>query len=294
MKFANILVIFCFAISSVIFSFYYEGLWAETGYIKQIGKQGPGLIVKNGGNILFLSKFGELYEITPTGAVTTRGQASGIVNVVAPPAYLEFGSNNNYVVYVSAQAQNQQNKFVIHKVETSSVVTENIDNASMGLVGYADKTNSKVYAFFGTLSGTIYKSVYNVSGATPIKVAAESAMRTVDSPIKIPPILTPDKSKLYVMTSNGNFYETNANTFSTPTLKISISGEFVVPMAMDEAGFVYALSANGILYKIDPSGSEVHVKYLNSASSCGPLIDGEGFIYLFGDNGKVVVLNNNL
>ncbi|MEN3041760.1 MAG: hypothetical protein ABDH59_00390, partial [Fervidobacterium sp.] len=32
----------------------------------------------------------------------------------------------------------------------------------------------------------------------------------------------------------------------------------------------------------------------NSASSCGPLIDGEGFIYLFGDNGKVVVLNNSL
>jgi len=31
-----------------------------------------------------------------------------------------------------------------------------------------------------------------------------------------------------------------------------------------------------------------------SANSSGPLIDGDGIIYIFGDNGKVVALNSNL
>lgn len=293
--FSRFLTFLFLLFSLVVFSFTYEGLWAETGYTKSLGRQGPGLVVKNGGNILFLSKFGELFEITPTGGVTSRGQASGIVNVVAPPAYMEFGSNNNYIVYVTAQAQTQQNKFVIHKVEANQAVTENIDNASMGLVAYADKMNNRVYVFFGTLSGKLYKLVYDVSGATPSKVDADSETINLGAPIKIPPILTPDKSKLYVITSNGKFYEINTGTFNLPTSeKLFLSGEFAVPMAMDESGFVYALSANGVFYKIDPSGNEEHVKYLNSANSSGPLIDGEGFIYLFGDNGKVVVLNNGL
>ncbi|WP_448379054.1 hypothetical protein [Fervidobacterium sp.] len=267
-----------------------SGLWAGNIFTKTIpDKYGPAIIAKNGGNLLFLAKDGALYEITMAGAIITKGQPSEITNIVAPPAYITY-SGNHYIIYTTAQGT-AQNKLVVHKFNSSSsgtIKSTGIDNAAYGVNAYLDSSGDMII-FFGTMSGKLYKTTYSTSSDD----FTATTTANLSGPIKIPPVLSPSKTELYVLTQNGKFYTVNTSTMSA-TLKVELGGDFTTPMAMDESGFLYALNNEGILYKIDPSGSENHARFLSSANSSGPLIDGDGIIYIFGDNGKVVALNSNL
>lgn len=263
-----------------------SGLWSTTKYSWVLpGKYGPGVIAKNGGNLLVLSKDGAVYELQMSGAMVALGQVSGINNVVAPPTYVENGSNK-YLIWVTAQ-ETAQNKLNVLKINGSFGTPEssNIDGSAYGLVAYANGANLVIIT--ATMKGTVYKVTFDGTNFTPSSV-------TVGGPVKVPPLMSPSKDKVYILTQNGKFYSINVAAFSTPNLILSIGDEFSTPMAMDESGFIYALSTTGYLYKIDPSGSENHVRFLSVSNSSGPLIDGEGYIYIFGDNGKVVALNKNL
>jgi hypothetical protein len=286
------LLFLVFAIVEVGFSaLNISGLWADTMFTKPISdKRGPAIIAKNGGNLLFLANDGALYEITMAGAVITKGQPSGVVNIVAPPAYISAGSNNYYIIYTTAQGT-VQNKLVVHKFNSGSggtAISTGIDNAAYGVNAYLESSGD-IIIFFGTMSGNLYKTTYSTS----INDFTATVTANLAGPIKIPPVLNPSKTELYVLTQNGKFYTVNTNTMSA-SLKIELGGDFTTPMAMDESGFLYALNMEGIIYRIDPSGSENHARFLSSANSSGPLIDGDGIIYIFGDNGKVVALNSNL
>lgn len=278
--FALIVVDFLFAQLNL------SGLWAP-GYSWQIpDKYGPGIIAKNGGNLLFLSKDGELYELTMSGGKVPLGQSSGVFNVVAPPTYIEIDSNKKYVIYVTAQST-EKNKLVVHSFSSQRAVPLDIEGSAYGLVAYHEGNN--IIIIFGTMNGVLYKAIYDTLNNT----LRLSNQVTLAGPIKMPPLLTPDKAKVYVLTQNGKFYVANTSDLSNE-LKLTLSGEFAVPMAMEESGFVYALNSFGVLFRIDPSGNEIHAKFLSSLNSSGPLIDGDGFVYIFGDSGKVVVLNSSL
>ncbi|AFG34185.1 PQQ-binding-like beta-propeller repeat protein [Fervidobacterium pennivorans subsp. shakshaketiis] len=284
----SLLLVFAFA--EVGFStLNISGLWAGNIFTKTIpDKYGPAIIAKNGGNLLFLAKDGALYEITMAGAVNPKGQPSEITNIVAPPTYIT-DSSNQYIIYTTAQGT-AQNKLVVHKFGSGSggtVKSTSIDNAAYGVNAYL--SGSKIVIFTGTMHGTLYKVEYDTSSSN----FAVPTTANLAGPIKIPPVLSPSKTELYVLTQNGKFYTVDVSTMNA-SLKIELGGDFTTPMAMDESGFLYALSNDGIIYKIDPSGSENHARFLSSANSSGPLIDGDGIIYIFGDNGKVVALNSNL
>jgi len=260
-------------------------LWPSGNTWKVSNKTGPTIITKPGGNMLFLSSDGALYELSLSGALTSYGQVTGIANVVAPAAYVEALSNK-YVVYVTAQSTDQ-NKLVVHQaVSAGTVYSENITSSAYGVTVQANTSNLLIYT--ATMDGTVYKMSFNSSGFTATDTV------NVSGPVKVPPVLSQNGSSLYVLTQNGAFYEIGTSIFSSATKKIQLDGEFTVPMAMDESGHLYALNLSGVLYKIDPSGTAEHVATgLGGSDSAGVLIDGDGYIYVFG-NGKVVVMSPNM
>lgn len=265
------------------------GLWAGNYSWRIEAKLGPGLITKNGGNLLYLSKDGALYELLASGAYNSLGQISGVVNVVAPPTYIEIDSSKKYVIYVTAQGT-AQNVLAVHKIDGSSSnpATTNLSGAAYGVVAYKDSSNN-IVIFTATMDNKVCKTIYNTSTDNLQAVTTQN----VGGPVKVPPILDSSKQNLYVLTQNGKFYRLDPSGFGAPELRLSLSGEFTVPMAMDESGYIYALNSLGVLYKIDPSGSENNTRPLASCDSAGVLVDGDGFIYVFG-GGKVAALNSNL
>ncbi|MGC8819941.1 MAG: hypothetical protein ACP5KD_00765 [Fervidobacterium sp.] len=267
-----------------------SGLWTPTKFSWTLpGKYGPGVIVKNGGNLLVLAKDGSVYELQMSGTLVPLGQVSGIQNVVTPPTYVEVNSTAKYLIWVTAQNTAANTVNIINVANTSSTpLQKNINGASYGVVAY--KGGTKIYIITATMNGVLYKFEYDGANWT-----GEDS-NTIAGPVKVPPIISPSKDTLYILTQNGKFYSVNNSgpTLGSPTLKLTLGGEFTTPMAMDEGGFIYALSSTGVLYKIDPSGSEQHVQFLSSCNSSGPLIDGEGIIYIFGNNGKIVALTKTL
>ena len=264
------------------------GLWTGNYYWQIPGKSSPGLIAKPMGNLLYLSKDGALYELLATGTYRSLGQISGIVNVVAPPTYIKVG-NDQYIIYVTAQGT-IQNVLSIHRISGSSSVqtTVNLSQAAYGVVAYTD--SGSITVFTGTMDNRVYRVIYNTSTSTITTIDSV----TINGPVKIPPILDPSRQNLYVLTQNGKFYKFDPTNLASPTLRATLSGEFTVPMAMDESGFIYALNNQGVIYKIDPSdGGSIDSRPLSSCDSAGVLIDGNGFIYVFG-GGKVAALNSNL
>jgi hypothetical protein len=291
------LLFLVFAIVEVGFSaLNLSGLWAGTIFTKNIpDKSGPAIIAKNGGNLLFLAKDGALYEITMAGAIITKGQPSGIINIVAPPTYLEYTGGNNYIIYTTAQGT-AGNRLVVHRFTSSPgstvISTTGINNASYGVNAYINPTTQQIIIFAGTMNGTLVRVSVDISTPSNPTFGA-SVTANLGGPIKAPPVLNPARTQIYVITQNGRFYVRSASDLSA-VRDFSLSGEFTTPMAMDESGYLYALSNDGTIYKIDPSGNETHARFLSSANSSGPLIDGDGIVYIFGDNGKVVALNSNL
>ncbi len=265
-----------------------SGLWSTTKYSWVLPRKfGPGVIAKNGGNLLVLSKDGTAYELQMSGAMVSLGQVNGINNIVAPPSYVE-SNGKRYLIWVTAQETAQNSLNILDITSTlGTPKTINIDGSAYGLVAYVSESN--IVIITATMKGTVYKAKFDGTSLTIDKKV------TVAGPVKVPPLMTPSKDKVYILTQNGKFYSINVGTFSTPENPVlSIGDEFSTPMAMDESGFIYALSTTGYFYKIDPSGSENHVRFLSVSNSSGPLIDGEGYVYIFGDNGKVVSLNKNL
>jgi len=246
-------------------------------------KTGPSIIAKEGGNLLFLSSDGSVYELTMAGGLISNGKVGGITNIVSPAAYVNLGSSN-YLVYVTAQGVGQ-NKLVVHRVSGSSsqAYSRDISSAAYGVASYSTASNIMIY--FGTMDGKIFKAEFDGSNLSTVS-------KLIGSPIKIAPILSPSKDHLYVLAQNGNFYDVAPNTLDA-TLKITLGGEFTTPMAMNESGIIYALNLTGTLYRIDASGNEIHQKVLPGCDNAGVLIDGDGYIYVFG-GGKVAVLNDNL
>ncbi|MGC9796186.1 hypothetical protein MNL76_03910 [Fervidobacterium riparium] len=272
-----------------------QGLWNGGTYSRQVpNKFGPAVITKSQGNIIFLSKDGAAYELTIQGGLINYGQVSGAFNVVAPPTYIELGSDK-YLVYVSAQAAN--NKIIVHELATGgNIEEEDLDGAAYGVVAYVN-SSGEIEIITADMTGKIYKFVFDGSSISLVNSAY------IALPIKAPPILNFDKSYFYIMTQSGKLYEAqnivdgSFTLSSAPLENYGGSGkEFTVPMAMDESGYLYALRSDGTLFKIDPStGEEEHASgFLSYSNSSGPLIDGEGNIFIFGDDGKVVALNSSL
>jgi len=266
------------------------GLWNPNFSWKVVGKTGPSIIAKNGGNIIFLSKDGAAYELTTTGTLKSLGQTSGITNVVAPAAYVTAG-NNDFLVYVTAQGT-AGNKLVVQKLDEANLdgVSTGISSSAYGVVAYQDTTNpNHINIYTATMDGNVYQVPFDGN----LDSASETA--NVHAPVKIPPLLSPAKDKLYVLTQYGDLYSLVPGSLDkNPDPLKKYAGEFTVPMAMDETGYLYALNTSGRLYKIDPAdGSEKHAEPLLGSDSSGVLIDGDGFIYVFGGK-KVAVLNSNL
>ncbi|WP_448375226.1 hypothetical protein [Fervidobacterium sp.] len=270
-----------------------SGLWNATTFSKSVpDKQGPAIIAKNGGNLLYLAKDGALYELTMAGGLVQKGQPSGIINIVAPPTYLEYTGGNNYIIYTTAQGT-AGNRLVVHHFTSSpggTTASTGMNNASYGVNAYISSNNIIIFA--GTMNGTLVRVPVDISTPNNPTFGA-SLTANLGGPIKAPPVLNPARTQVYVITQNGKFYVRNESDLSA-VRDFSLGGEFTTPMAMDESGYLYALSNDGTIYKIDPSGSEEHARFLSSANSSGPLIDGDGIVYIFGDNGRVVALNSNL
>lgn len=269
-----------------------SGLWNATTFSKSVpDKQGPAIIAKNGGNLLYLAKDGALYELTMAGGLVPKGQPSGITNIVAPPTYFDAGSGNYYIIYTTAQGT-AGNRIVVHHFTSSTggnIAVTGINNASYGVTAYIDTNNIIIFA--GTMNGTLIRAPVDISTPNNPTFAA-SVTVNLAGPIKAPPVLNPARNRVFVITQNGRFYVRNAADL-TAVRDFTLAGEFTTPMAMDER-YLYALSNDGTIYKIDADGREEHERFLSSANSSGPLIDGDGIIYIFGDNGRVVALNSNL
>ncbi len=262
-------------------------LWPSGNTWKVPNKTGPTIITKATGNMLFLSKDGALYELMMSGALKSYGQVGGITNIVAPAAYFTLGSKN-YVTYVTAQGT-EQNKLVVHEAVSGGIVkTENLSASAYGVVAEVDGTGG-VLIYTATMDGTVYAVPFNGTNFLT------SSTTTVHAPVKIPPVLSNDGNWLYVMTQNGKLYKIDLTVgdINAPTdPEIQLGGEFTVPMAMDENGCLYALNSIGVLYKINVD-KEVHVSTgLTSSDSAGILIDGDGYIYVFG-GGKIFVFSSN-
>ncbi|MGB4751833.1 MAG: hypothetical protein WBH60_04235 [Fervidobacterium sp.] len=270
------------------------GLWNPNFSWQVPGKLGPSLITQTGGNLYFLSKDGALYELKTTGEKISLGQADGITNVVAPATYVKANSKD-YIVYVTAQGT-ENNKIVVHKINGTSPVAKSskISSSAYGVVTH-ESTDSSLTIYTATMDGTVYKVNFEASNSAEKFTEASSTVH-LGEPIKIPPILSKNKDVLYVLTQRGKFYTipTTFTNFGPAVKKLDLNTEFTVPMAMDESGIIYALSTNGTLYRIDPSGVETHASgFLNSSDSAGVLIDGNGYIYTFG-GGKVVAYSPSL
>jgi len=270
------------------------GLWNPKFSWQVVGKTGPSIIAGSGGNIIFLSKDGAAYELTTTGTLKSLGQTSGITNIVAPAAYVTANSEN-FLVYVTAQGT-EKNKLVVQKLDEANPngVLREISSSAYGVVAYAGTGNpgsKQINIYTATMDGTLYYARFDTtSDGFDATVTAN-----LSGPVKIPPLLSPAKDKLYVLTQYGDLYSIETGTIPpNPDPLKKYAGEFTVPMAMDETGYIYALNTNGRLYKIDPAdGSEKHAEPLLGSDSSGVLIDGDGFIYVFGGK-KVAVLNSNL
>ncbi len=259
-------------------------LWPSGNTWKVPNKTGPTIITKASGNMLFLSRDGALYELIMSGALKSYGQVTEITNVVAPATYFEF-NDKKYITYVTAQGT-AKNKLVVHDVsETPKATSSSISSSAYGVVAQASGT--EFYIYTATMDGKVYQ--------VPFDGDLDSASKTVNvnAPVKIPPVLSKDGKHLYVMTQNGKLYKIDTQTFATLSTIAQLGGEFTVPMAMDENGYLYALNSSGVLYKIDTSGTENHVGTgLTSSDSAGILIDGDGYVYVFG-GGKIFVFSSD-
>ncbi|MGQ9855816.1 MAG: hypothetical protein ACUVQF_03705 [Fervidobacterium sp.] len=283
--------------SSIFAEFSATGLWSGTPYKQVPGEFGPGLVTRNQGNILFLSSDGSAYEITSLGTLINYGQHTNVVNVVAPPSYID--ASKDYLVYVSAQSSHQ-NRVVVHDVTSGSggnSYAGNLDAAAYGVVAYASGTYIEIITAVANHAGTVYKFGFQIGGSS----VQASGTVNAGHPVKVPPLLSANRQYIYVMTQYGRLVRiTNSDSISGSPYTVGTYGdanglEFTVPLAMDESGYIYALRSDGTLFKIDPSnGSEQHVDFLVTVNSSGPLIDAEGNVFIFGDNGKVVALNSSL
>lgn len=285
-----LLVTFAFLSFADIF---YGGLWSS-GYKKTTGLTAPGVITKNGGNIVVVSGNGKIIELTVAGGEINHTQVSGIFNIVAPASFQDFQSNGQFVIYATAQQGN--NYVVFHRLngQISNSSRVPIPGASYGITTYASGT-SHIVAFATTLNGSVVRIEQPVSLTNPATVSVNLPGSNVT--IKTPPVLSPNRQYIYVLTSTGLLYRLNASNLSGQTLIATIGDSFSTQMAMDESGYLYLFSDNGLLYKIDPSQTNQtnlsFVRFHSSGNSVGPIIDGDGRIYLFGDNGKLVILNKN-
>jgi len=260
-------------------------LWPSGNTWEVPNKTGPTIITKPSGNMLFLSKDGALYELMMSGALKSYGQVTEITNVVAPATYFTF-NNKKYITYVTAQGTSP-NVLVVHDVsETPKATSSSISSSAYGVVAQASGT--EFYIYTATMDGKVYQVPFD-GNLDP----AASKTVNVGAPVKIPPVLSKDGKFLYVMTQNGKLYKIGTQNFaSSSDLIAQLGGEFTVPMAMDENGYLYALNSSGVLYKID-NGSENHASTgLASSDSAGVLIDGDGYIYVFG-GGKIFVFSSN-
>ena len=260
-------------------------LWPSGNTWKVPNKTGPTIITKASGNMLFLSRDGALYELMMSGALQSYGQVTGTANIVAPATYFTF-NNKKYITYVTAQGTSP-NVLVVHDVsETPKATSSSISSSAYGVVAQASGT--EFYIYTATMDGKVYQ--------VPFDGDLDSASKTVnvDAPVKIPPVLSKDGKYLYVMTQNGKLYKIDTQNFaSSSDLIAQLGGEFTVPMAMNENGYLYALNSSGVLYKIDTSGTENHVGTgLTSSDSAGILIDGDGYVYVFG-GGKIFVFSSD-
>jgi len=262
------------------------GLWGAEQYSWQVpGKMGPSLITKPGGDMYFLSKDGTMYELKTSGQKIALGQADGIKNVVAPAAYTTTKDSTDCIVYVTAQ--NDGNKIVVHNLYKKEGETSSLPASAYGVVVHpvSDKPAS-LTIYTGTMDKKVYKITFD---ASEMKFEEASETVNVNAPIKVPPILSQDKNKLYVLTQYGSLYE--IDSFNTPVLKLTLGGEFTVPMAMDGNNNLYALNTAGVLYKVNTSSyTEEHANFSIGSDSAGVLIDGDGYVYAFG-GGKIIAIN---
>ena len=265
------------------------GLWGAEQYSWQVsGKLGPGVITKSGGDLYFLSKDGTMYELKTSGQKIALGQADGIKNVVAPAAYTTTKDSTDCIVYVTAQ--NDGNKIVVHNLYKKEGETSSLPASAYGVVVHpvSDKPAS-LTIYTGTMDKKVYKITFD---ASEMKFEEASKTVNVNAPIKVPPILSQDKNKLYVLTQYGSLYEIpTIDPFNTPVLKLTLGGEFTVPMAMDGNNNLYALNTAGVLYKVNTSSyTEEHANFSIGSDSAGVLIDGDGYVYAFG-GGKIIAIN---
>ncbi len=276
-------------LSSLAFSLQLTPLWPSGERIDRPDFASPGLLVLPNGVVHLVSSEGRWGTLNSTGVLTDRGKNPNyIYNIVAPPIYIHKGGDNYAIAYVSAFEG--ENYLVLRDTTNATpVVISNSPSSSYGLTGYY---NGGYRIYFGAMNGNIY--FYNGTNLTSTSVGV---------PIKSPPILSPKRDWLYFITQNGKFYKLQLNadgSFNGVPVKVyDISDEFNAPMAMDENGFIYVASSRyGRIYKLNPaeSGNPVPESALigDIVNSASVLVDGNGYIYTFGNGGTVSVFGSQL
>lgn len=91
-------------------------------------------------------------------------------------------------------------------------------------------------------------------------------------------------------------HATPTSSSSEPALKkkweFTGSGRFVASLAMADDGTLYAVSNDGFIFALDPSGSLQWKTYVGPTKS-SPSVGPDGAIYISNDNGKVIALNHS-
>ncbi len=280
-------------LSSLAFSLELTPLWPGGERIDRPDFPGPGVLAVTNGVVHLVSSESRWGIINSTGVVTDNGiNPTGIPNIVAPPIYITRGGANYTIAYVTAF--DGQNSLILRETNTAtSVNIPDTPSSSYGLTGYYNQSDNQYRIYFGSMNGRLY--FYN-TGTTLTST-------NVSAPIKAPPVLSPKKDFVYFITQNGKFYRQKLNTngtFDGDYFKVyDIADEFNAPMAMDENGFIYVASSKyGRIYKLNPaeSGNAIPQSALigDIVNSASVLIDGNGYIYTFGNSGTVAVFDSNL
>ena len=164
--------------------------------------------------------------------------------------------------------------------------------------GDVESENATLTGFVGDSDGVFYKLRIRVT-STAATITVE-ATKSLGDDIYCTPLISNDKSKVYVGTKSGVFYKLDTSDLSTLASR-TLNGEINSSPAMDDNGNIYVVTSAGYLYSINANNFLVNwARQLSSSvtwsspvvgiSGTTPVVvvgDDHGTVYCYRDDGTV-------
>jgi len=263
------------------------------------------------GDLFFGSRTNYIYQLTDAGD-EVRSMAAGNTSDDSTPVVFPDGtlmcSNDDDTWYFFDESMNVQATTTQANLDSTPVV-DSAGNAYAGQQGtlYKFDSDANILDTTGTQAGGSSNSFAMDQDETTIFAPGNGSagLQAYDpdtlsekwsaniGAVKSPATVDEDAGRVYVKSQGGDtVYAINMDDGSTAwTFDHSGSGQAENGVALDSTGRIYSFGADGVVYGIDPDGSQAWAydtgTSLGDLFSC-PAIDGEQTQLYVGDNSGVM------